>query len=552
MKGNMKASGKKGFGSMSRRGFLKGVGLAAAGVGAASLGLGGVANAQIVPTGLDSCEVHPIGSASKSMTHPVFGIPCTEDVFNIQAAVSLFRYVVLKAGIFEFGEAVRLPSPPYGPYDWLPGGVVLIPSPVTIVGDGLDASGDPKSRILHGGGLFTLYPDGPAPFAAFTIVHDVYAPQPGPGTIKIQGLKFEGQTLSCLGAFLWDKVEIRDNLFVNTNSQTITPNIFPNQPFYFNVRFSIGAVRQDLTEDNIQPHLGSFIVENNVIHNSEWLMASIPEGPFDPEYVVEVDAGMSLAHFYDDLKVLNNTVSNLGRGIVASDNYYASVVDSNHVTGYDISQIETALLCSCNKNMLVTNNTIELKLMPDLPSYGFGSVFSTHENQVLDVIGNRFVMETGTAAMHLGDPGFCFFSGQVSLQHSMTKNNQFTGTATYVMIAVDHESDASPDGVWHNDSNNNEVVGNNMATFSPLGPYIVLGPYTYDNVFRGYFGEGIVNLGSNYITGSGLSMKDAGGVGQAMSAAMHEKILLRADAMGALFGAMGNAAQSAAKKLNNI
>ena len=77
-------------------------------------------------------EVLPTGDAKK-------------DVANMQAAIDGAKdgdTILLKAGTFDFGDWKTDP---------IPGGFVMITKGVTVMGDGLDTDGNPKT-IIQGGG----------------------------------------------------------------------------------------------------------------------------------------------------------------------------------------------------------------------------------------------------------------------------------------------------------------------------------------------------------------------------------------------------------------
>lgn len=86
----------------------------------------------------------PDASAGQTWEVMPTGDP-TQDVANVQAAIDGAQEgdtVLLTAGVFEFGDWKTNP---------IPGGFIVINKGVTVIGDGYDDAGNPKT-IVHGGG----------------------------------------------------------------------------------------------------------------------------------------------------------------------------------------------------------------------------------------------------------------------------------------------------------------------------------------------------------------------------------------------------------------
>jgi len=156
--------------SMSRGGFVKTMGVGMAALGAAATGLGGVARA----TGT-STTVMGINNPDRTHIHPADGMPCTEDVYNVQNAVDNYDTVFL-SGEFHFGDVV---SYDYGP-EW---GYWLYPgdfsSGVMITRPGVTLTSAPGSRAkIYSGGAVT---------DDYSWVYSVCVKAPG---VTIRGLEF--------------------------------------------------------------------------------------------------------------------------------------------------------------------------------------------------------------------------------------------------------------------------------------------------------------------------------------------------------------------------
>jgi hypothetical protein len=184
-------------GRVSRRSFVGGV---AAGVAGAAVGLGGVARAYqqfdgnpniLIPEpgdpehGIYDAVVLPIGNPNPTHPHPVFGFPCTEDVYNVQMAVMIFSNVLLRSTEthFDFGN-----NSMYFPFN------VAICGSKTVQGE---TNSFGKTEILNGSGLFLIN-------------HYICGPQFPTPTVAIKDLVSEDATFAFCGAYTIGDVTIEN------------------------------------------------------------------------------------------------------------------------------------------------------------------------------------------------------------------------------------------------------------------------------------------------------------------------------------------------------
>jgi len=550
-------SGRRNFGSsvgssaMSRSTFM--LGLAGAGVAAGMMGLSGTAKAQempptVVPTDY-GYDVYPTYDPST-------------DLYSVQWAV-LFGAMMHPNPTVKLKYVLETPFNFNGinPILSIPG--VMILYPVTVIGDGFDASGNPKTVIEGGGGLVPPGVLGPnaAPIGAITVFHELS------GTIKIHGIWFDEQILIGVGGYIWNTLEVMNNKITNTISLTLDPYTFgEGQPFYFNVRMGVAFARILMLPETP----GTLLVENNIVDNSDKPM----NPPNQPE-AQSIDVGIVTNYLNDSVAVRNNTVKNLGLALEANVNYGPSTILEGNVLTTLQSDFSTAGLWCCFHAgaARVANNNITVRANlplpdPDMPFIGSGCMFSNVIG-TMEISGNRIYMEPGQLvicgpAIHIGDPGYCVFAPTAPLQRAVIKNNYIVGMASHAIAALNYGPFKDPvPGIadWRK-SSYNAVVGNNMTKFQPTGNWlfsppllpvhVYLGPQTEYNNFKGYFGgsDSIKDDGSNnFISGYTKTGGAAGGVGYTMSSTMRAKVAARTQAMGMLWNAMANAAKAIANGL---
>jgi hypothetical protein len=551
--GSAAMSGPKGKG-MSRRQFLGTA--AAAGVSAAAVGLGGIAKA-----------APPFGELADDGYYEVYPMNNSEvDITNVQLAVmglEMLPYPPYMQPIWGPTEEkkVRLKSMAYGtttptPFNfYVPDTTtfVALPYPVTIEGDGFKADGTPKT-VINGGGGST--PDGP--LAALTIWLEA------PGPVKIDGLCFNGQTISAIGGFSFFDVEITNNMITNTISQ-ITSLLGIEGDYRMAMVFSLVYLPFWPSEfppswQENPPHV---LIQDNFIDNSNEMT--------DPDSDVLVDLGIAAVGMYDTIEYRNNVVSNKGIPLELNCNFGpSSIIDGNVVQTENRDYDNAGIWAMCHYgNTWITNN--DITLLPESKGCGFmlsNPVDPDNPNDIYEVSGNRLTMGSGFAAFQMGEPGFCFIADGVPLNGALIKNNIVTGTGAVGFMCLDYPE--YDEGRFDNTSSDNLILGNNLANFHPdatfntdvmgLGAeslifeniHIYLGPNTSNNDFRGYFGEEPWDRSdNNNITGYG-PMRNAGSVGATVSTYSQSKAAMKKQAMGAFMSAMANAAKAAAQKAKEL
>ncbi len=518
---------------MTRGGFLRTAGFAVGAITAAGLVGGGVAKSAPPFGSLNPVdgyyEVYPFGDAFLDLSNvqlAVLGMQLVPDVppnppypMPIPGFTGKVR---LKAGTFNFNGTNPILGTP---------GVVL-PYPVALVGDGTDSDGNPRT-VINGGGGFTSQPWG-----AVTVYSD--------GDIKIDGLWFQDQTLAAVGSFKWNSLEITNNRITGVKPVVLPPYSFgPEQPFDFESRLPIGIMGQGATGSP-----GAILLAGNVLDNT---------GAFST--LLGADTGITTALTNDSLEIFNNQIKSLGICVYTTMNFGTTRIESNALTSTP-PLFDAAIWCFYNKSARIAGNTINLPA----GSLGSGLSLSNMGGDAFELSGNLILMGSGLAAIHMGDPGGCFFAPPLPLQGALIRNNKIQGSAMHALVAFDYPPipplTAEP---FANASNSNEVAGNNMTAFTPTGGFfgtppvhVFLGPYTYNNDLRGYFGgtDSVVDLNPtgpyadqpNHITGC-APMKGAGGIGSAISGSNLANAAKRTIMMGGLLQSMGKAAEDSAGKL---
>ena len=430
-------------------------------------------------------EVLPSGA-----THEVYPTnDPAQDIANIQAAIDNAEEgdtILLKAGTFNFGDWKTNP---------IPGGLIMLTKGVTIIGDGLDADGNPKTIVQGGGfrnknhwehgeyGVFNFAGD-----SSGAVVDGIWFKEPHRYAVFISG--FNGQNHA--------DITVR-----NLRVTDVTSDI-PEWDQYAALGRSID-MGANVPAWNIGGPTGTITIENCYVSNmgssldldfidpeTGTLYYTDPEGNPLPTQNNQGSHAIGLwINMSTNFIVRNNTIRGQHEGIVME---YMSGEGDILIADNDIV-IETADLIpnlqrgirvtTCDaeafpfastRTVRVENNRIAV-MAPSGEDFVSEGMLLSNDNGVEGfgatyvVTGNEVDIQDGYAAIVMGSniPVAILRGAEIS-------DNRITGTANYGIV--------STEGAQYN-----KILANDMTGFVPeianIGLY---GTETHQNFLRGDLG----------------------------------------------------------------
>ena len=436
-------------------------------------------------------EVLPTGDAEK-------------DVANVQAAIDGAKdgdTILLKAGTFNFGDWKTNP---------IPGGFVMITKGVTVMGDGLDADGNPKTIIQGGGyrmknhgdtgeyGVITFGGDGKG-----GVLDGVWLKEPHFYGVFISG--FVGQN--------------HENITVRNVKVTDISADIPDwdQTTAIGRPIDMGG---NVPDFDVKGPMGTITIENCDISNmgsaldlafldpeTGTVYYADPEGnPFPANGQQGTHAIGLWINMSSNFVVRNNTLRSQQEGIVmeymsgsgdilVADNDIAveagslppKLLRGIRVTTTDATEFPFA----STRTVRIENNHIRVVGSGDAETPEVGMLLS-NDNGVPGfgatyvVTGNEVEMENGNAAFALGSS-----IPVATLKDAEISNNRISGTAEYGVLSLDGAQNCT-------------IADNDMTAFTPSVANVGLyGENTHDNQVTGADGVYVEADGAhdNTVTG---------------------------------------------------
>ncbi len=507
-----KSPGRK----ITRKEFVK---KAAAAIGTAAIGLGGTAKAQSSPNPPNGNIAWSDGKWAVSPT----GDPA-QDPYNVQWAVSQGGTVLLKAGVFDFGD------------DASGRRTVTISKGVKVLGETVSSgkSREWKTEIRGGGArLYSLAFQQVVEAGPFYVLNFGANPPQFPGIPPIppgddlpvifDGLRFSGWAGEVFVAEACKGLQIT-GCSIGDYGKSMTAVMGGTTFAFIHMYMAAGPFCT-----------GVFSVTDNTCEYSD---AVLPYLPDDENFgaclltdfsTIEVSRNRIRGHD-EGIEVLANGANQAGTRILIQDNS----LSFEAVLGEKWGGHAGMVICG-NYNtdaVLISGNDAAVK--------GDGSPFF--------VSGQNFTIKGNTARLEPLDPAdpstypFAFLGMGFnmpmpglpglgpSLADSSISNNRFSGHSMMGMLTFDMNIMGAPPGSlpW-NETHSVVAYGNDMTGVdilsdqdgNPLGYHLLLAPMTYGNDFRGEFRTALdlgTSAGSpNKITGYA---KKQGGIGKEVSDAM--------------------------------
>lgn len=433
-----------------------------------------------LPTTVQTGIVHAVQPTGDSTT----------DIANIQAAIDGAKEgetILLKAGAFNFGDWKTNP---------IPGGYVLINKGVTVMGDGFDADGNPKTIIQGGGyrmknhwdhgefGVITFGGDGKG-----GVLDGVWLKEPHFYGVFISG--FVGQNHTNITVRNVKITDISNDIpeWYQTTAIGRPIDMGANLP-----AAGIGGPLGTVTIENCDiSNLGSTLDTNFLDPDTGKVYYADPEGNEFPTYGQQGTHAIGLwLNMSSNFVVRNNTLRSQHEGIVME---FMSGSGDILIADNDIVVETTALPLKLLRGIRVTttdakefpfastrtvrieNNHIRVIGNGDAEASEVGMLLS-NENGVAG-FGASYIVTGNEIEMQNGNAAFAFGSSipVATLNDSEISGNRISGTARYGVLALDGAQNCT-------------IANNDMSSLTPSVAHVGLyGTNTYSNTVTGAAGS---------------------------------------------------------------